>query len=1210
MLDPAREELAEMREKHETEPLGAAAVAARQALESLGQLVAGKEFERPEHLLSQFEAPPLRLGLPLDGSGLPHTTKDGTLEEPRQLWAAIREGRAHSLPSWEDAFEKYAGQRDHRATERIVQIVRASGEEKRANELENERDRHLTRCREAVERDADDAVPRIERAFTYGLFPSEERDQLLSKVDSVRRASSKALKLDALHEDLQDVRDRIANARETKLEAVQHRLEKELDLSEDAPAYLRVEQVIEDGDIHTAHDYIDRLLEGEELPKSTLATAIDGFLPETLERIISFLRERPDWEAVAKKLRSPGDASDEMLESIGPVSLEDVSPEQREGVAELISTWFDVKRREYIDEDRGHTLLSRMGFNPLDVSKEKYANRICLEVEAEVPGPNVVPVPAYGSNVEGRYRALCAWGQPSAEELLNATERLDYGPGLVVFYFAPLSAQERRRIARLCKKRQHEKGHRVLVIDEALMLYLCGQPRDRRLRAFFECTLPFTVTTPYQSTPGYVPPEMFYGRKEEAARIRDPQDTSLVYGGRQLGKTALLRQVEQDIHRPPDQVARWIDLKSHGVGYNRRPAEVWPLLVQELKKEEGMLDEGLAPSTQPETFIDLLEEWLAEESTRRILLLLDEADKFFEMDGQEDFRETARFKRLMERTGRQFKVVFAGLHNVYRTTRDPNQPLAHLQKPVCVGPLLDGEDKVEAARLVERPMAAVGYRFKSSDLVPLILSQTNYYPSLIQDYCRQLLRDLNDRSVSRFDPDSSPPYRVKHEHVRESYKHQELLKEIRKKFHLTLDLDKRYAVIAYAIAWGILEDDPERGDVEGFSVSWVRSQAFKYWSAGFQGNDEEDIDALLDEMVGLGVLRNVSSENGAYSRYTLRSPNVLSLLGNRDAVAAGLLKDRTPEPEYDQATFRRTGGSGYLAPLTAKQTSTIFARESGVTTLFGTQAADLDRVPDFLSGSQPSATVKVMGSKDPDFSAFEKWLDKKSKNRARKGVTLLIVPQTVSWTEEWVRAAQEKINGLKLENSFVRVFFIAGSKAAWQFVSNEEKKPQQLASKETGVITLRPWHPSALHHWLKEWEAVVGDGGRQRISAVTGNWPYLLRRFADQASPTQWKEDLNVFEKECEEEADDILAAFGLGDSHRRRVLSLLAEFDSPAVEEESDKPGLTEEGLLILAEDEDLSEDFVSDTLRWANFLHLIRPEGRRWRVAPPLRRLLSVSP
>jgi hypothetical protein len=80
-----------------------------------------------------------------------------------------------------------------------------------------------------------------------------------------------------------------------------------------------------------------------------------------------------------------------------------------------------------------------------------------------------------------------------------------------------MTEQRRRDLARLCRQRWRT----FLVIDDAVVLYLCGEP-GARLPVLFECTLPFTFLEPYTTTAGLVPPEMFYGRARERDSIIDP----------------------------------------------------------------------------------------------------------------------------------------------------------------------------------------------------------------------------------------------------------------------------------------------------------------------------------------------------------------------------------------------------------------------------------------------------------------------------------------------------------------------------------------------------------------------------------------------------------------------------------------------------------------------------------------------------------------
>ena len=100
------------------------------------------------------------------------------------------------------------------------------------------------------------------------------------------------------------------------------------------------------------------------------------------------------------------------------------------------------------------------------------------------------------------------------------------------------------------------------------MVSVCS--RTERLAALFRCTLPFSAVEPYVTTSGLVPPELFYGREHEQRSIMDRHGTCFIYGGRQLGKTALLRRVERDFHNPRSRhLAKWIDLKVGGIGSAR-----------------------------------------------------------------------------------------------------------------------------------------------------------------------------------------------------------------------------------------------------------------------------------------------------------------------------------------------------------------------------------------------------------------------------------------------------------------------------------------------------------------------------------------------------------------------------------------------------------------------------------------------------------------
>ncbi|PZO90763.1 MAG: hypothetical protein DI623_05740 [Sphingomonas sanxanigenens] len=198
--------------------------------------------------------------------------------------------------------------------------------------------------------------------------------------------------------------------------------------------------------------------------------------------------------------------------------------------------------------------------------------------------------------------------------------------------------------------------------------------------------------------------ENFFGRENELDTLLDPYGASFVYGGRQLGKTALLRQIELRQRDSPDRVAVYCYIKP--VGESLSADSVWD------KIRAALVDRGLA-LVKSGLVPDQLQSWVQDKPGRYLLIMLDEADAFLESEMANNFPQIERMKALMAGTGRSIKFVFAGLHNVQRFYRAPNSPLVHLGAPVNVGPLL-GTDRRAARQMALEPMAALGFTFKDT----------------------------------------------------------------------------------------------------------------------------------------------------------------------------------------------------------------------------------------------------------------------------------------------------------------------------------------------------------------------------------------------------------------------------------------------------------------------------------------------------------------
>ena len=92
----------------------------------------------------------------------------------------------------------------------------------------------------------------------------------------------------------------------------------------------------------------------------------------------------------------------------------------------------------------------------------------------------------------------------------------------------------------------------ALPFDSVFLLHLCGE--RNRLPVLFELGLPFTWSRPYITKGENVASEMFVGRRNETAALIDPRGSCIVFGGRQLGKSALLRHVLREHHAPENSI--------------------------------------------------------------------------------------------------------------------------------------------------------------------------------------------------------------------------------------------------------------------------------------------------------------------------------------------------------------------------------------------------------------------------------------------------------------------------------------------------------------------------------------------------------------------------------------------------------------------------------------------------------------------------------
>lgn len=663
------------------------------------------------------------------------------------------------------------------------------------------------RWKQALRKEVAECRRSVEVGSAYGYLDDANRGTFESRlalweaqVDDIRR-------FDVATAEIRAIRAKVDEAREARAQQVRDAMRDIAITQEMQPTVSDVDQALRDGDIATANELVHWLAQGRPVPTELDGDSQEGFdrfFPGAMLAIESWL-EGQRRDAIEQALRQG--------QAIPGVDAQRVAGAQREQAAKMFSAWSDMKAHQGAEQSRLEPLMTGLGFTVKSLSRvEKVAGREVWSLDTQpLEDRHICPLPMFGSAAAGKYRVVCVWGRPTEDELLQWVGDSTVSRPTFLLYFGRMTERKWRELSRLSKT----KRRAFVLLDETLLVYLC-HAAGSRLRAWLDASLPFSFSSPYDATAGLVPPEMFYGRGAELDAVRGPNGRCFIYGGRQLGKTALLKRAEQSFHSPSSgHFAKWIDLRAEGIGVSRAASEVWITLHEKLK-EMGVLDARIAapvPGKKQgvEGVIRGIREFLTANSDRRVLLLLDEADRFFEQDGRNDFEDTRRLKQLMDETGRRFKVVFAGLHNVLRMTERPNHPLAHFGEPIEIGPLREGEEVREAADLIRRPMAAAGFEFESRALVIRILAQTNYYPSLIQLYCSHLLRHMLNQVASRQRP-NGPRYVVTDRDIEQVYSSDALRDEIRAKFRLTLQLDPRYEVVAYAMALDLLKSRYSQSD--------------------------------------------------------------------------------------------------------------------------------------------------------------------------------------------------------------------------------------------------------------------------------------------------------------------------------------------------------------------------------------------------------------
>lgn len=534
----------------------------------------------------------------------------------------------------------------------------------------------------------------------------------------------------------------------------------------------------------------------------------------------------------------------------------------------LLESWL---RGAGVSETTLKTLLSVLGFNvdsvhveePIQGKIENYT--ILLKRPQNGRKSNYKhPISAFGSEAEIKgFRVICVFGKADATRLIDIFKEVGNAKNTLVLLDYALSLADRRTLAR--KTKTDMSGKVFAVIDRVVLLYLAKHYNETAIsRMLMSIVIPFAAYQPYvEKSADVMPQEIFIGRKYELEKIESPTGVNIVYGGRQLGKSALLRMAKKDIDQNENgDRAILVDIKK--IDYKAAAKKISAALY-----DEKILDKEHITDDWTELARDIKNRLRSKiNPIPYLLLLMDEADTFIESCEGIGYQPFDALKDIQSIGSGRFKFVVAGLRNIVRFKREAalgnNSVITHL-KSLTVTPF----KAMEARELLEVPLSYLGFRFPKDNetdvLVSTIFGTTNYFPGLLQLYCAKLIEAMR-RDYAGYSESETPPYIVKKDHIKKVLAEQSLQQDIREKFFITLKEgeDDYYYIIALLVAYHYHENKSQNGS----SVVELLNMSNTFSIGKIAALNLGKLEALMEEMCELNVLQHTGDGRYRFTRHS------------------------------------------------------------------------------------------------------------------------------------------------------------------------------------------------------------------------------------------------------------------------------------------------------------------------------------------------------
>ena len=553
-----------------------------------------------------------------------------------------------------------------------------------------------------------------------------------------------------------------------------------------------------------------------------------------------------------------------------------LSAKDRKGGEALINNWLDNGNKS--NPEKIGILLNLLGWDNIEVTDKSTDNKhemYLVKDKSSIYGKKLYthPIPAFSSqSYDTGFYVVCLYGYMDSKRLIDKYIELDgiYGNKIILLDHA-FSSSERRNIARLVKQTPLQSTY--LFIDRVSIMYIASHYiSGGNNRTLMSISMPFSYLQPYVSESSHtIPPEMFIGRRNELLSIESATGANLVFGGRQLGKSALLKKAREETDdREAGRIAVFIDI----VGLN---IEKSALKASKELISNGIMREG-EETNDWEKLTEEIKNSIIKNSISYLLIMFDEADTFIDDCKNVNYQPLVFLKDVQQSLKGKFKFVMAGLHNVVKFNRDvalgKNSVITHFSS-INVKPF----NYEEGRELLTKPLGYLGFTFDDELLINHILSTTNYFPGLIQLYCIKLIESMR-KNYAGYNESTTPPYHVTENHIGKVLSDKSFVSEIKNKFEITLTLDDEYYIIALLLARLFVNEEKS----DGYSSEEVMKLSVALGVDNLKYFSKEQIDTLLEELCDLNILKKLGDS------YLFRTKSFRDLLGSKQEIEEKLLE--------------------------------------------------------------------------------------------------------------------------------------------------------------------------------------------------------------------------------------------------------------------------------------------------------------------------------